>query len=67
MTHKERLQLIRQLVDFDLAAESYATPAGRDDFFTMLLRDGFVGYHNMTDDDLRREAYDRGITERGIE
>ena len=67
MTHKERLQLIRQLVDFDLAAESYATPAGRDDFFTMLLRDGFIGYHNMTDDDLRREAYDRGITERGIE
>lgn len=61
MTHKERLQLIRQLVDFDLAAESYATPAGRDDFFTMLLRDGFVGYHNMTDDELREEAYNRDV------
>ena len=61
MTHQERLRLIRRLVDFDLAEESYATPAGREDYFTMLLRDGFAGYHNMTDDDLRREAYDRGI------
>jgi hypothetical protein len=54
--------LIRSLVAFDLDVGSYAAPAGREDYFKMILRDGFVGYHNMTDDDLRREAYDRGLT-----
>jgi len=62
VTHQERLRLIRSLVAFDLDVGSYAAPSGREDYFKMILRDGFVGYHNMTDDDLRREAYDRGLT-----
>jgi len=61
MTQIERHRFISRIIEFDMSAHNYASPAGRDDFFAMILRDGFAGYHNMTDDELRNEAYNRGI------
>lgn len=61
MTSDQRRRLIARLVQFDLSVQNYAVPADRDAFFTMLLRDGFPGYENMTDDELRDEAYSRAI------
>lgn len=61
MTYAERQRLISRIIFFDLSVHNYATPQSQEDFFTMLLRDGFVGYHNMTDDELREEAYNRDV------
>jgi hypothetical protein len=61
MTPLERQRVVSKLIQFDLSVGSYADPADRDSFFTMLLRDGFAGYSNMSSDDLRNEAFNRGI------
>lgn len=61
MTPQEKQRVVNKLIQFDLSVGNYAVPADRDSFFTMLLRDGFAGYSNMSSDELRNEAFNRGI------
>ena len=52
-----REKMIEALIDNDLH------DGNRDEYIWMLLLDGFVGYKNQTDYELKQEMINRGLIE----
>ena len=53
-----REQMIEWLIDNDLN-DWNGNEAGKSEYLAFILRDGFVGYANQTDDELRQEIEER--------
>lgn len=51
-----REELIQWLIDSD---HEYKSDMGFNEWFEAVLRQGFVGYNNLTDEDLRLEREER--------
>jgi len=54
-------QMIKALIKDDL--NDWFNPYEKDVYFAQLLHDGFVGYRNQTEQELRDECIERGLIE----
>jgi len=54
-------QMIDVLIEDDLS--DWFNPKEKDVYFAQLLHDGFVGYRNQSEQELRDECIERGLIE----
>ena len=58
-TKMSREEMIRWLVDNDIGVDGWFDSTEKDEWFEMILRNGFVGYENQTDEELATEIKER--------
>ena len=56
-----REKMIEALIDNDL--NDWNSKISMDEYFAFAMREGFVGYKNQTDHELKQEMIERGLIE----